>query len=336
MNRVKNKILDSEFKKNIVKLTSGLSISQLIPIFITPILTQFFSPEQFGVYGLFVSIYTILGVISSGKYDMAIMLPKNKKDSINILVICLVFSLVFSLLIFIILFSLKNLLFEITQLDLFGRYFWIIPFSILLFSINQSSLVWFNRNKKYNIINEHNLLKSSSNSFSSFILGIKSISFGLVIGNVISLLMTSLFNILDLLKERNFLFISIKGIKKNFYLYINFLKYSTISNLFNSLSGLGMTSIIVFFYGAKTAGLYFLAEKLIAIPLSFITNSISQVYFQKASILFHSDKSELLKLSKIIQKKIFLILFPFLFLMSFLEKKFFYCLVKTGKELAKY
>ena len=238
MNRVKNKILDSEFKKNIVKLTTGLSIAQLIPIFITPILTQFFSPEQFGVYGLFVSIYTILGVISSGKYDMAIMLPKNKKDSINILVICLVFSLVFSLLIFIILFSLKNLLFEITQLDLFGRYFWIIPFSILLFSINQSSLVWFNRNKKYNIINEHNLLKSSSNSFSSFILGIKSISFGLVIGNVISLLMTSLFNILDLLKERNFLFISIKGIKKNFYLYINFLKYSTISNLFNSLSGL--------------------------------------------------------------------------------------------------
>ena len=99
MNRVKNKILDSEFKKNIVKLTTGLSIAQLIPIFITPILTQFFSPEQFGVYGLFVSIYTILGVISSGKYDMAIMLPKNKKDSINILVICLVFSLVFSLLV---------------------------------------------------------------------------------------------------------------------------------------------------------------------------------------------------------------------------------------------
>ena len=90
MNRVKNKILDSEFKKNIVKLTTGLSIAQLIPIFITPILTQFFSPEQFGVYGLFVSIYTILGVISSGKYDMAIMLPKNKKDSINIFVICLV------------------------------------------------------------------------------------------------------------------------------------------------------------------------------------------------------------------------------------------------------
>ena len=44
-------------------------------------------------------------------------------------------------------FSLKNLLFELTQLDLFGRYFWIIPFSILLFSINQSSLVWFNRKK---------------------------------------------------------------------------------------------------------------------------------------------------------------------------------------------
>ena len=81
----KNKIIGSEFSKNVLKLITGLSIAQLIPILITPILTQFFSPEQFGTYGLYVSIYTILGIISSGKYDLAIMLPKNKKDSINIL-----------------------------------------------------------------------------------------------------------------------------------------------------------------------------------------------------------------------------------------------------------
>ena len=46
-----------------------------------------------------------------------------------------------------------------------------------------------------------------------------------------------------------------------------------------------MTTLIVFFFGIKMAGLYFLAERLIAIPISFITSSVSQVYFQKANVL---------------------------------------------------
>ena len=339
MSRVKNKIIDSEFSKNVIKLITGLSIAQLIPILVTPILTQFFSPEQFGTYGLYVSIYTILGVISSGKYDMAIMLPKNKKDSINIIAICFIFTILFSLIIFFLLLIFKDLLFESNQLNLFKTYYWIIPFSILLFSFNQFILVWFNREKKYNTIAEHTLLKSSSNSLSSIVLGIKNISSGLIIGNIISLALTSLFNILDLLKTFPFSFINKQSIKQNIFIYINFIKYSTISNLFNSLSSLGMTALIVLFFGVKTAGLYFLAEKLIAIPLSFFTNSISQVYFQKASTLFYANKQELLSLTKIIQKRIFLILFPFLLIVSFCGKDIFSILGENwgaAGEMLKY
>ena len=142
MSRVKNKIIDSEFSKNVIKLITGLSIAQLIPILVTPILTQFFSPEQFGTYGLYVSIYTILGVISSGKYDMAIMLPKNKKDSINIIAICFIFAIFFSLIIFFLLLIFKDLLFESNQLNLFKTYYWIIPFSILLFALLVISIGW--------------------------------------------------------------------------------------------------------------------------------------------------------------------------------------------------
>ena len=335
----KTKIIGSEFSKNVLKLITGLSIAQLIPILITPILTQFFSPEQFGTYGLYVSIYTILGIISSGKYDLAIMLPKNKKDSINILAICFIFGVFFSCIIFILLFILKDFLFEITQLILFKTYYWIIPFSILLFSFNQSILVWFNRKKNYNSINEHNLLKSSSNSISSIILGIKNISSGLIIGNILSLLLTSLFNVFELLKTIEPSFINTRRIRKNFFIYINFIKYSTISNLFNSLSSLGMTALIVLFFGAKTAGLYFLAEKLVAVPISFFTGSVSQVYYQKASTLFYSNKKELLDLTKIIQIRIFLILLPFLIVFSFFGKEFFSLLGSnwgSSGEMIKY
>ena len=66
-----------------------------------------------------------------------------------------------------------------------------------------------------------------------------------------------------------------------------------------------MTPLVVLFFGVKTAGLYFLAEKLIAIPISLITSSIAQVYFQKATTLFNSNKKNLLDLTIKVQKQLF-------------------------------
>ena len=62
----------TDFYKNVFKLLTSISIAQLIPIIITPILTQYFTPEEFGVYGLYVSICSIFGIIALGftVYDL--------------------------------------------------------------------------------------------------------------------------------------------------------------------------------------------------------------------------------------------------------------------------
>ena len=306
----------TDFYKNVFKLLTSISIAQLIPIIITPILTQYFTPEDFGVYGLYVSICSIFGIVASGKYDVAIMLPKKQDDGINILFLSFLITFLFSTFCFSILNIFNDLFFEITNSKFLKEYYFIIPISIFLISINQSLIVWFNRNQRYNTIANQNLLKSGSNSGSSLILGIKSIHVGLIISHLISLIIISFWNIVHFMKECNGYNINQKLLRKNFLKYIDFLKFSSVSNLFNSFSNIGMTAIIVIFFGPKIAGLYFLAEKLIAIPISFITSSVSQVYFQQASKLFYTDKKALINLTNRIQKNIFFILFPFLFICS--------------------
>jgi len=313
----------SKFYQNVLTLFTSVSLAQFIPIIITPILTQFFTPEDFGIYGLYVSICAILGVVASAKYDVAIMLPKTKIDGMNTLALSFLITFMFSSFCFSILNIFNNTFFELTQSKLLQKYYFIIPISVFLISINQSIIVWLNRNKKYNTIASYNLIKSSSNSGSSLVLGIQSINIGLIISHVISLITISLFNISHLLKEFDFSVINQKSMKRNFIKYIDFLKFSSISNLFNACSNIGMTTVIIIFFGPKIAGLYFLAEKLIAIPISFITSSVSQVYFEKASKLFHSDKTELLDLTNKIQKNIFYILFPFLVICSLFGKELF-------------
>ena len=313
----------SKFYQNIVKLFTSISIAQIIPIIILPILTQYFSPEEFGAYGLYVSICSIFGIIASGKYDVAIMLPKKKTDAINILTLSFLITFLFSIFCFSILNIFNEQFFQLTQSEILKKYYIIIPISIFLISINQSILVWFNRLKNYNTIAKQNILKSSSNSISSLIFGVKNIHSGLIIGHIISLIAVSAWNISKLIKEFPVELINQKIIRKNFTKYIDFLKFSSISNLFNSFSNIGMTTVIIIFFGPKIAGFYFLAEKLIATPISFMTSSISQVYFEKASKLFHTDKIELLHLTNQIQKNIFFILFPTLLLASLFGEDIF-------------
>jgi len=39
-------------------------IAQSIPIFVTPILTRIYSPFEFGLFALYISIYSVIATIS--------------------------------------------------------------------------------------------------------------------------------------------------------------------------------------------------------------------------------------------------------------------------------
>ena len=307
----------NDFLKNTIKIMSSSSLAQLTVICITPLLTQFFSPEEFGIYAFYISVCTIFGSIANGKFDIAIMLPKKNIDSVNIFILSILISFTFSVLILIVLYLFKNLIFR-NEYVVFVKLYYVFPITIFFIGLNSSILSFFNRQTAYNEIAKNNVIKSTTNSFSSLFLGIKKIASGMIIGNLISLTVTLLVNFSYIKNKINKRDIKRTLIISNFIKYIDFIRFSTISNFFNSVSSFGITTIIILFFGPKVAGLYFLAEKIFAVPISILTSSISQVYFEKASRLFYRDKFELLQLTLKIQKNIFKILFPSLLFLCLL------------------
>jgi len=73
----------SEFSRNVLTPMTGTTITQAIPIAISPILTRIYTPEDFGVLALFVAITAIFGGIANGRYELATMLPKKDKYGIG-------------------------------------------------------------------------------------------------------------------------------------------------------------------------------------------------------------------------------------------------------------
>ena len=77
----------SKFSLNIMTLMLGTTVAQAIPIIISPILTRIYSPEEFGLLILFMSIVSILSVIVSLRYERAIIQPLDDEDAISLVVI---------------------------------------------------------------------------------------------------------------------------------------------------------------------------------------------------------------------------------------------------------
>ena len=66
----------SEFSKNVLKLSFSTVVASAVGLLTLPIITNLFSISDLGKYQLLVSIITMIGVVASLRYDMAIILPK--------------------------------------------------------------------------------------------------------------------------------------------------------------------------------------------------------------------------------------------------------------------
>lgn len=59
------------FGRNVVTLMTGTTVAQAIPIAISPILTRLYSPSDFGLLALFVSLTSICGSVAKGTVRIA-------------------------------------------------------------------------------------------------------------------------------------------------------------------------------------------------------------------------------------------------------------------------
>ena len=73
----------NEYTRNILTLMAGILSLNLCLLQLT-ILTRIYTPADFGLFSILISISMIFGSISNGRYELAIMLPQNEEDAINI------------------------------------------------------------------------------------------------------------------------------------------------------------------------------------------------------------------------------------------------------------
>ena len=333
-NKIRQK---SDFTKNVLILMTGTSIAQAIPIAISPILTRLYTPDDFGIFSLFIGIASIFGSIANGRYELAIMLPQKDEDAINILALGFIINVVLSLvLLFIIIIFRDNILNLLNNKEI-SPWLYFIPISVFLIGIFNLLNYFNNRKKQYKDLAKVNIYKSIGMVMVQLGLGfLEAGVIGLISGQIFSQIISNIklfFNIKKLNLFKDIKRVKIIAVAK---IYKDFPRFSMWAILANTLAQHLINILISSFYNIKTLGFYSLAQRILGMPSSLIGASIGQVFFELA-IKEKRQTGKLIRILNLTLKKLMIIAIPsFSFLYFIIEDLFAFVFGEEWRIAGKY
>jgi len=346
---IKKLLGKSELLKHVIILLQGTVIAQLIGVAMQLILRRMFTVSDFGIFALYGAAVGILATIATGRYEMAIVLPKDDKNARSIFRISLLISLLFNLFLVIILLFTGGLLLdvilsndlidpkEVTNINAVKYLIYCLPVGVFALSVYNAYNYLLTRNKEYRLLSNNRILQAITTNGSSVGFGALNTGFfGLFYGYILGLATSILFMALS---KAEILKGEVGDTRENLKKYADFPAKSLPSGLINMLALQLPTFFIFGFFGAKISGLYDIITRVLNAPITMVGKSVSQVFYQKIT----SDVNEGKPISGYIRKstsRLFLFMLVPMALIFFFGEQLFSLVFgeeyRTAGKLASY
>ena len=317
----KEKLKSNIFFQNIAVVAGGNATAKLIGIIAAPIITRLYTPEDYGIFSVFLSVIGIAGSLATLRYAVTIPIAKEERVADNILKLCFLITLSLTLIWFFGITLFGNFFVAQFSAEQLQPYLWLMPVVFLGKGIYEALNNWAVRNRKFRLITRTKVSQWVSSAGVKIGFGAIGITpLGLFLGHIAQEAagITSLFSKLIHLKPEFFKTFSWTGIKHAAKRYRKFPLVQAWSQLLLALGAQLPVLMIGAFYGVEVVGVFGLAMGMINMPMDLIGQSVAQVYYAEISKYGKNNPEKIYKLSVSIIKKLFWIgLIPVAILLAF-------------------
>lgn len=275
---------------------TGTAVAQGLAFLVSPILSRMFDPAAFGLFGMFTATCGIISVVSSGKYELAILLPKKDENAVNVLALSVLVVLIFSVLSFVLVFFFRIIIADYLGSVALASILWWAPISVLFFGLHNVFNYWVTRKEQFKNSSVSRITQSVGREGTQLGLGWLSNlqGTGLVIGHLTGQAVSAL--LLIFLSFKDGLMLMVKFISKKRMIvlakrYKDFPKYNMPQNFLNSVSQNVPPILLAFFFNPAIVGFYWFTHRILLAPNKLIGGAIRQVYYQKATQFVSDGKS---------------------------------------------
>lgn len=287
---MRSPLAPSAFVRQVLTLISGTGLAQALPILAAPLLTRLYSPIDFGIFAVFVAITGILGVLATGRYELAILLPAADEDAANLTALAITLSFCMSVAMFLLTLGLAHPLAAALGKAYFATWLYLVPINVFAASSYQALNYWFNRQQQYRRLALNRINRAVITVISMLALGFQhEISGGLIIGTLLGqLVATGAFAWQAARMNRYHCEgISLASMRVVARRYVDFPKFSIPADTINALSAQGPLLVLSAFFGSIFAGFYGLTQRVLGGPLGIISTAFADVFKQRASRAFN-------------------------------------------------
>jgi O-antigen/teichoic acid export membrane protein len=273
------------FLRSISILVSGTVVAHGITALAMPVLSRLYSPADFSALAVFSGLLSVISVAACLRFDIAITLPDNDTDAVNILALALNSAVIVSVLLAIpsLLMTQKvSLLLNQPNLE---PYLWLLPIGVLLAASYSAFQNWFVRKKQFRVIATSRVCQSFAALGTQVGLGVAGIApLGLLIGYIMNSGAACIVLVYNFLKAENKLVntISVPRMRAMAATHHRFPKYSTFEAFSNSAAIQVPIIIIAAVAVGPEAGYLMMAMYVLQAPVALIGTAIAQVYLSRA------------------------------------------------------
>ena len=335
---IERKLRESHFLDGVLKLASGAAIAQLILVFATPVLSRFYSPEDFGLFSVFVAIHGIVGVASCLRYELSIPLPRSDRNARQLLVFALQINCAFTVAVFFIINLLSPEILVRFKVSALADYLWMIPVGVLFVGFYMSFLYWAIRAKRFRSIASTKISKSVSSVCVQVVAGFMSLGFlGLIVGHLLGQAVGILRLAMGtgILKKSHFSRLAILRSRILARKYIRFPLYDVPASAVDTMSAQLPQVLLAFLFNPIVAGFYILADRVLAIPIGLVGQAVGQVFYADSKRALANGN--LAKLTKQIALNLFMMIsLPMIIIISFAGELFPFVFGEIWRESGIY
>lgn len=315
----------SRFVNHVLTLMTGAVVAQVISIFTAPALTRLYTPDEFGVFALYMSVANVFAVIITGRYQLAIMLPDNDDEAINILALSVLIVFFASLTLATIVLFFGEFIQDVIPVKVSSFAVFNFPVVIFFTGVYQIEVAWLNRKQNYKVVSLGKINQSGFNASTAVALGVIGWgAMGLIVGDFVGAIAAVATGFVKVKSEVRHLIGSISfadmrrvGLKYSIFPTINML---------HALGDMAQASGVIFVistgFGAGILGFYAFGLRVLRAPMGIIGNSIAQVFYHRL-IIDYNKKQSIKPVLVLMLKRLFIVAaVPFLLIFIFCNSIF--------------
>lgn len=274
-------------------LASGTAVAQAIPILVSPLLTRLYTPYDFGQLSVFAALVSSVGMAVSGRYDMAMLLPRRNAVARQVFGLALWVSLGFCIAYLLVLGLAAATTHGPFGADGLGAWVYVVPLTLFLTGARTTLGYWANRNANFRVLVQANWSQAIFAAACSLVLGALGVGFGgLLLGYIAGVVGAA--TVLLYVLRQDFSVSSLAWSRYKVALAYRFKDYPLFSASSAVVDGVTMTLPVFFLaqhFPASTLGYYSLVIRVASAPLAFISSAVSQVNLKVVVKLLHERAS---------------------------------------------